>query len=257
MNKQSFIQIKKDFDNYLSTFSLVDPEEQQNIDLKYNHSYQVCRKMSRITDDMLPEKKTYIAQTIALLHDIGRFKQYQEYKTFADAKSEDHAQLGVTVIKNNDFLTEVDDITRKLILKAIHYHNKPHLPANESDECLLYTKLIRDADKLDIWRVVLKEYNSTSNNQAVGLGLSQEDKISATVQEQIMNEEVVKYEDLQTLNDFKLLQMGWVFDINFGPSFKIIKEQEYIERLYETLPQTSKIKAIYNKIISYLEQKTN
>lgn len=257
MKQQQFLNIEQQFDNYVSNFSLEDPADQQNIDLKYKHSYQVCRKMNQIIEDMLNQEQSYIAQTIALLHDIGRFKQYQEYKTFADAKSEDHAQLGVSVIKNNNFLATVDTATKELILKAIQYHNKPYLPDNESEECLLYTKLIRDADKLDIWRVVLKEYNSSSTNQAVGLGLSQENKISEAVQKQIMNETVVKYEDLQTLNDFKLLQMGWVFDINFGPSFEIIKEKEYIERLYDTLPQTPATKKIYTKIKSYLEQQIN
>ena len=257
MEQQRFLNIQQQFDTYVNNFSLPNSEEQQNIDLKYEHSYQVCDKMAAITAHMLEENRRYIAKAIALLHDIGRFKQYQKYKTFADAKSEDHAQLGVAVIKNNNFLATVDSPTKDLILKAIQYHNNPYLPTNESEECLLYTKLIRDADKLDIWRVVLKEYNSSSTNQAVGLGLSQEDKISEAVQEQIMNEAVVKYEDLTTLNDFKLLQMGWVFDINFGPSFEIIKEKEYIERLYDTLPQTPVTKQIYTKIKSYLEQQIN
>ncbi|MBM7556569.1 HD domain-containing protein [Halanaerobacter jeridensis] len=256
MNQQLLFNIQEQFDNYVSQFSLSDPEEQQNIDLKYQHSYQVCNKMKKIIDDMLEGKEAYIAQTIALLHDIGRFKQYQEYKTFADAKSEDHAQLGVSVIKDNDLLATVDPINRELILKAIQYHNKPYLPENESEECLLYTKLIRDADKLDIWRVVLKEYTNQSDNNTVNLGLSTAEKISDAVYQQIMAEEVVKYEDLETISDFKLLQMGWVFDINFGPSFTIIKEKEYIDRLYDTLPKTPATKEIYSKINSYLEQQS-
>ena len=257
MNQQDFTTIKEEFDNYVSNFSLAKAEEQQNIDLKYHHSYQVCQKMRQIIDDMLEGEQSYIAKTIALLHDIGRFKQYQEYKTFADAKSEDHAQLGVSVIKDNDFLAPVDPRTTELILKAIQYHNKPYLPENESEECLLYTKLIRDADKLDIWRVVLKEYTSQSDNNAVNLGLSTAEKISDAVYQQIMAEEVVKYEDLETISDFKLLQMGWVFDINFGPSFAIIKEKEYIDRLYDTLPKTPATKEIYSKINSYLEQQSS
>lgn len=257
MNQKIFEKIKTKFNNYVSQFSLTKAEEQQNIDLKYKHSYQVCKMMKKITADILTEEEKYIAQTIALLHDIGRFKQYEKYKTFADAKSEDHAQLGVNVIQANNFLAEVKANIKELILKAIKYHNNPYLPEGESTTALLYTKLIRDADKLDIWRVVINEYKSSTKNEAVGLELSTAPQISAKVYQDIMEEQVVKYEDLQTLNDFKLLQMGWVFDINFAKSFVLIKENKYIEELYNTLPQNQRTKNIYNKITSYLKEQIN
>ena len=253
MNQQLFSTIQEKFDNYVSNFCLAEPHEQQNIDLKYKHSYKVCQNMSRIIEDILSPPESYIAQTIALLHDIGRFRQYKKYKTFADAKSEDHAQLGIKVIQDNNLLAGVKEDNKKLILQAIQYHNKAHLPTEESDRCLFYSRLIRDADKLDIWRVVINEYSSSSTNEAVALELSTKEEISAEVYHKIMQEEVVKYEELKTLNDFKLLQMGWVFEINFAKSFEIINEKEYIERLYATLPSTTRAEDIYTKINSYLQ----
>ena len=255
MNQELFLNLKQRFNNYVSNFSLNDPQEQQNIDLKYKHSYKVCQQMNKITANILNNKESYIAKTIALFHDIGRFQQYHKYKTFADAESEDHAQLGIKVIKNNQLLTAVKAEIQELILKAIQYHNKPYLPKQETDQVLLYTKLIRDADKLDIWRVVIEEYNSETNNPIVGLGLSSDDYISEIVYQKTMNEEVIKYEDLQTLNDFKLLQMGWVYDINFPKSFEIIKKEGYIDKLFAVLPDNKKAKNIYSKIKSHLEKK--
>jgi putative nucleotidyltransferase with HDIG domain len=159
VNEQLFLDLQDYFDHYVSSYSFTDPQDQQNIDLKYEHSYQVKNNMTHLTAKMLNQKQSYIAQTIALFHDFGRFKQYQKYKTFADAKSEDHAQLGVNILQEKQILSALEPRISELILKAISYHNKPYLPSNEKEEVLLYTKLIRDADKLDIWRVVLTNFS--------------------------------------------------------------------------------------------------
>ena len=45
-----------------------------------------------------------LAEIMALFHDIGRFEQYKQYRTFSDYRSEDHAALGVKVIKANRIL---------------------------------------------------------------------------------------------------------------------------------------------------------
>ncbi|GAB6100670.1 HD domain-containing protein [Halanaerocella petrolearia] len=257
MNKNKFLALEEWFDNYVNNFSLTDPTEQENIDLKYKHTYKVCEMIERIAKELVVEEGLYIAKTIALFHDVGRFKQYNQYKTFSDAESEDHAELGIKILLDNNVLADLEELIVQLVLTAISYHNKATLPENESEEPLFYSKLIRDADKLDIWRVVLKDYNKESRNKTVGLGLEDNDKISDYVYHQIMKEDVVEYERLQTLNDFKLIQMGWVYDINFGPSFEVIKERNYIDRLFETLPKSKRANQVYAKIKSYLIEQIN
>lgn len=37
---------------------------------------------------------------IGLFHDVGRFYQFTVYRTFNDALSENHAKLGLKVIKD-------------------------------------------------------------------------------------------------------------------------------------------------------------
>jgi hypothetical protein len=46
---------------------------------------------------------------------------------------------------------------------------------------------------------------------------------------------------MKTLNDFKLLQISWVFDLNFTRSYEILKDRQYIERIAETLPDTPEV----------------
>jgi len=147
--------LKTWFADYVKKFQSFNPYYQQNINLKYNHTKRVCSKIIDIGKSLaLNKEELRLAEVIALLHDVGRFEQYDRYATFSDAKSEDHAQLGIKIIRQNHVLKKIDLPTRELILRTISYHNRPILPQNETEKCLFFTKLLRDADKLDILYVV-------------------------------------------------------------------------------------------------------
>ena len=59
-------------------------------------------------------------------------------------------------------------------------------------------------------------------------------------------------QDLKTFNDFKLLQIGWVYDLNFVPSFQTVQNRKYIEKLEETLPQSKEIKEAVQQAHDYV-----
>jgi hypothetical protein len=46
---------------------------------------------------------------------------------------------------------------------------------------------------------------------------------------------------MRTLNDFKLLQLGWIYDLNFPVTVKIIKERQYLEAIRKSLPASEEI----------------
>jgi hypothetical protein len=255
MNEEIFLTLKSWFNNYVSTYSFSEASDQVNIDLKFEHTYKVIELITTIAEEILSEEELYLAKIIALFHDLGRFEQYKHYKTFSDAKSEDHAALAIKIILENDLLAAIPQESSQLILKAISYHNKMNLAEDETDKVLLYSKLIRDADKLDIWRVVINDYNQEDNNKVVGLGLTSTNNISDSICQQIMAEKPVDYKDLKTLNDLKLTQMGWVYDINFKKSLEIIEEREYIDKLFMTLPPSAKARQVYEQIKSYISDK--
>jgi hypothetical protein len=52
-----------------------------------------------------------------------------------------------------------------LLLSVILYHNRAELPEDETEGCLFFAKLLRDADKLDIWRVVTDYYHNKNGHQ--------------------------------------------------------------------------------------------
>jgi len=53
----------------------------------------------------------------------------------------------------------------------------------------------------------------------------------------------------------KLLQLGWVYDVNFVPTLKRIKKRRFLENIISFLPQTEDVRKIVEKIFGYIEQK--
>ncbi len=127
---------------------------------------------------------------------------------------------------------------------------------NLSDQGKLFTKLIRDADKIDIYKVVCDHYQNPDPTFAntIELGLPNSQSISDQVFTSIMNDQLVKHKDLSSVTDFKILQLAWIFDLNFPRSFEILKERRYVEILIQTLPQTEKMTQIHKKILSFLKE---
>ena len=92
--------LKARFGDYVRRFASDDPIVQENMDLKAEHTRRVCEAILDVGRSLrLSAEDLCLAETSALLHDIGRFEQYRCYRTFADYKSEDHAALGVKVIQ--------------------------------------------------------------------------------------------------------------------------------------------------------------
>lgn len=86
-----------------------------------------------------------------LLHDIGRFEQVKQYGTLIDAKSVDHAELSTRLLFEDGLIREfgADRIFEDNMRAAVAWHSLYRLP--EDNE---WAKIIRDADKLDIFRVM-------------------------------------------------------------------------------------------------------
>lgn len=256
VSQENISGLKTWFTDYVKTFRSDDPDYRRNIALKEEHTRRVCNEILDVGNSLgLDNEDLHLAEVIALFHDVGRFEQYDRYGTFVDLKSEDHAMLGVRVLRENSVLKTLDQNTRDLILRTVSYHNRATLPADEANKCLFFTKLLRDADKLDIWRVVTDYYReiNSAKNGVIELGLPDTPEISQDVYTDIMAGRIVKTTCLRTLNDFKVLQMGWIYDVNFPRTFKLVRERGYLEKIRDVLPPTGEASEIYSAARSYLE----
>ncbi len=248
---KEYTRLKDWVAGYIDSFYSDDPEIQQNIVLKEEHTYRVCREIVAIGKELgLKEDELRLAEVIALLHDIGRFEQFARYRTFKDGKSENHAELGVKILERENILEPLDQSTQYIVLQAVRYHNRPSLPRQETEPCLFYSRLIRDADKLDIWKVVTDYYhrNNKEKNGAIELDLPDTPGFSRKIIHDLVHQRIVQFKDMKNLNDFKLLQIGWVFDLYFQPTLKILGERHYLERIRAVLPPSEQIDAVFDAV---------
>ncbi|OFX84213.1 MAG: hypothetical protein A2W99_00355 [Bacteroidetes bacterium GWF2_33_16] len=246
------------FSNYIHHFLKTYPELSENIEIKADHSRKVHLEILGIAQNLgLNDEDTFLAETIGLFHDIGRFKQYVKYQTFSDSKSQNHAELGVEVLKENNILKELSSEHKEIIYNAILNHSRAEIVPDTNEKVIFFSKLIRDADKLDIWRLITDYYmvKEQRENKTIELELPDTEEISDEVFYPILNHKVILKESMKTLNDFKLLQIAWIFDLNFDYSVQRLYEKKYLEKIIKTLPENDKINQVKNIVDLYLNKR--
>lgn len=246
------------FDNYTNQFSSQFPKLSENIELKADHSRKVHQEILGLAKSLnLNGNDVFIAEIIGLFHDIGRFKQYAKYQTFSDSKSQNHAELGVEVLKELHILKDLSDENQDIIYKSILNHSRAEIIPDTNERVIFFSKLIRDADKLDIWRLITEYYmvkQQSGKNKTLELELPDKDEISDEVFNSIIKKEVVLKESMKTLNDFKLLQIAWLFDLNFDYSIQRLYNKKYLDKIFITLPENQKVKKIKQIVNAYFEE---
>ena len=258
MKREQVNNFQSWFNDYVSNFYSKgqDQENDWAIQLKEEHSWKVREEIIAISRRLhVSEDDILIAEILGLFHDIGRFYQYQKYKTFRDDISEDHAKIGAQIVADSHLLKDLTEVEKNIITKGILYHNIHTLPEDTDPHCLFFCKLLRDADKLDIWRVIINYYFRKQNrdhNPVLELGLPDTPGYSNTVLNDLYSGQTSSSNTIKNLNDFKLLQIGWVYDINFYPTFQEIKKRNYIKKIASTLTETQALKKAIKRVNNYL-----
>jgi len=257
MEQEQLEKLRVWFDDYVAGFYRADEFINANLKLKEEHSRRTCEEMLYLAQELgLADNQKRIAEVIALFHDIGRFEQFVRYRTYNDGRSMNHCLLGLEVLGETKVLDGVERKERELIEKAIEYHGLKELPGNLDGECLLFSRLIRDADKLDILYVVTEYYRQYRDNPQefmLELEFPDEQGYSPELVEEILRGRQIDYGEVRTLNDAKLLQLGWVYDVNFTVILKRIKQRRFLEMLFDFLPETRDIERVKEKIFGYVD----
>lgn len=236
--------LKSAFEQYTSGYDAADPK----IRLKIDHSLRVAdlsRQIAEIVTDAGAKAGTGadakaghgvdpdFAWTIGLLHDIGRFEQVRVYHTFVDAESVDHAQLGADLLFHEGLLEELGctltDRQRHLMETAIRHHSAYRIPEGLSEEERAYCDVLRDADKIDIFRVLCDTpaeeiYNVTTEelkNAAV----------TDAVKDCFLAHTAVLRDKRRTPIDKIVGHICLTFELVYPESRKIAREQGYVDQL--------------------------
>ena len=246
--KEEFLKFVRNYD-----------EKNSRINLKMEHSLRVMNISKKIAENLgLTKEKIELATLIGLLHDIGRFEQVKRYNTFSDFMSIDHGNLGVEILQKDNYIRKYieEDKYDEIILKAIKNHNKYAIEKGLNEEEVLFSKIIRDADKLDIFY------------ESVTLFWQEEEKLEK-VENSIVTKEVLDQFNRKILVDRQkrlsdvdhvVGMISFIFDINFKYSFQTLQKEDYVEKMIRRFKFKSKetqdtIETINKLVDEYIKER--
>ncbi len=219
---------KEEFLKYTEQFNL----ENESIKRKQLHSLRVMEESKKVAEALnLNKEEIELASLIGLLHDIGRFEQYNRNSGYLNEMLLDHAKLGIEVLEKNDYIKKYIDNEHyiPIIYEAIKNHNKYKIEEGLNDEELLFAKIVRDADKLDILYEGVEIYwNTQREKESV-----ENSKISVKIEQQFKVERVVKKlgSERNDTVDGLLILLSYIYDINFKETLQIVDKENYVDRI--------------------------
>lgn len=224
----NFENAEKEFLKYINNFNLEDEATNR----KKLHSFRVMKNSEILAKKLnLNKEEVELAKLIGLLHDIGRFEQYDRAKKFLNENKFDHGNYGEFILKQDNYIEKY--ISNKkyipIILKAVKNHNKYKIEEGLTNKEEMFCKLIRDADKLDIlYETVCIYWKSEKEVENI-----ENSKISKNIEEQLKKQEEIKKQGNEKFDsaDHLLIILSFIYDINFKETFEIIQKQQYISKM--------------------------
>ena len=251
-------EAKIEFMNHLDSLKLDNPR----VEIKRWHTMRVAENCKNIAIELgLNQEQIELAELIGVLHDIGRFEQYQIFDKNTDlkvldiTKRFDHGKEGVKVLNKDNYIRKYikDDKYDQIIYTAILEHNQYALSKGLSEEEELFSKIIKDADKLDLMYEGVEVYWQTPE----WIKKIEEGKLSKKMLADFYEQKLADNRNKNSEIDQILKIASFVYDINFKCSYEIIKENDYITKMIdrfnfkflETKEELQKVKNIANEYI--------
>ena len=111
-----------------------------------------------------------------------------------------------------------------------------------------FCKIIRDADKIDIIYLV-------SIHQNMITASIENYTVSPKVYKDFNKGKCIKEKDVKTKGDKILNILSFIYDINYTYSLKVIKENNYIEEMFNNLGKPENLKPYFEIINRVINQK--
>lgn len=229
------------FNNYVSNYDSND----SMIGRKISHSYRVAEHAANIAKSLeLNQKQIDISYICGLFHDIGRFEQAKQSRSFDDKYFQDHGDYGAKVLEDGLVAKITEDKTiQNIIIVATKYHNKYEI-GDVTEEEMLYCKIVRDADKIDIMEYQINEIDGKY-------------PLDKDVLERLFANKLCRNGDINNPLDHLLRMMCFIFDMHYKYSFDYIKSNGIIDKKIDLIERhsTENVEKIIECIRKYLEVK--
>jgi hypothetical protein len=258
VSQSIFDSFHNELKDYVKTFVVSDFHIQKGIIQNEFHSERVaenCTIIGKASD--LSEEELSMTRLIALLHDVGRFKQIANSTTEENGTTKDHAEAGTDIISNFESFKKLNEAEQRILTTTIWNHNKHEISKSIDRHVLFYLQLLRDADKIDSMRIT-HEYlinHKTRSDEIMGRKFITNPVVSKSVYDAIINETIPPKESIKTMYEYILFQLSWVFDMNFRKSYNILNTKQHIKHLYKYLPKNDANINIYRIVKIYIDNK--
>ena len=218
------------YDAYVDTYREADGTLPVMMRLKRVHTGFVVQNAEAIADgEGFSVEEREVALAAALLHDTGRYEQLRRYNTFKDSDSVDHAVFSHDIVVEKGWLA--GESQKEPILKAVLYHNRRDLPEGMDSLTEVAAHTVRDADKLDIFRVLEDRVENTDwkSDTRAFWNLAISAPPNPVVVECIEKGQPVDYQNIKSLSDFVLIQVGWMISgLHFATARRICRERNHL-----------------------------
>lgn len=254
MTHNDFLKIEEQFYAYTRPF-VAGAEDPYPFVLKQEHTARVCRAMEMLCASLdLDDPETARACAAAMVHDMGRFPQFAVFHTYSDAHSKNHGALGCREIMRSNILSHLSLSDRQLILRSVALHNRPRLSGKFGRDLTLLARLLRDADKIDIFNVMKDHYlNLDSSHGFITYDLHDDGKIPETAAQVLLDTRQNHLSYVNTLNNMRVFQAGMVYDLNFPAAAAAILDLEVIPVLLSGIPPSDLIARLEQSLLDHLK----
>ena len=194
------------------------------------------------------------AAAVGLLHDIGRFSQYAEFGSFIDRETVSHSERGYEIAEKSTVILSLSSGDRQNILDGIRYHNSKDFAAKAHPESIDYIKLLRDADRIDRFRITLELIQRDSATRK--LSVRDDGPVSPKVTDRICKHTSASKKIIGSTLDFYLFRLSSVFDISYEVTYRRVAESGIFREIFSYLPDDERIGAAVECMESYLNEKS-
>jgi len=255
VTREQYQTVRRRFTRYVARYRDAAGALPAMQSLKWRHTACVVADAGRVmAAEGWDDARRQVGRTAALLHDIGRFSQYDEFRTFQDSASVDHAVRGCEVMEREGILAGVPGADARMILEAVRLHNAKTLPPATDLPTAALADLVRDADKLDIFRVFEEAVaaNQFANNPEIAWNMDLEGGVSEPVLAALDAGRAVDYRAVSTFCDFVMVQVSWLGgQLRFAESRRLARARrvlEYRERLVLARCGNRRLEAVFARL---------
>lgn len=253
MNEACALAIRERFRQFVSDLG---SDLEFMLRIKVEHSYRVAAECRGLASSLgWPAAHVRAAEILGLLHDVGRFAQLRKSGSLVDSPAMDHGEMGWVAVRQWGWLEDCPAPRRDAILKGIRHHNKRHLPTDLAPEALALLKLVRDADKLDIYAVVAEvlQHDHIEKHPEIFVHLDLQGPATPALLAEVNQRQPGSYRHMQTLTDFKIVLASWAYDLNYVETARRIRERNIFPALAQALPDDPDVQACVTAARRHLE----